>query len=271
VTEFSPDVREYYEKDKEAARLNAGHGQLEFVRTQEIIRRYLPPPPLRILDIGGAAGVHAAWLADDGHTVHLIDPMPNHVEAARRLGNSARRITADIGDARNLAVDEDSVDAVLLLGPLYHLTERTDRVQALREARRVVRPGGYVFAAAISRFASLIDGLGTEWLFDPRFCEIVERDLHDGQHRNPDQVSHWFTTAYFHHPSELPVEATDAGLACIAVLGVEGAAGWFRNNFEKWNDPAVRAAMLFAARATESEATLIGASAHLVMIAQLVD
>ncbi len=271
MTEFSPSVREYYENDKEATRLSASHGQLEFVRTQEIIRRYLPPPPLRILDVGGAAGVHAAWLADDGHTVHLIDPMPNHVEAARRLTKSARRITADIGDARNLPVDDDSVDAVLLLGPLYHLTERTDRVQALREARRVVRPGGSVFVAAISRFASLIDGLGTGWLFDPRFRAIVERDVRDGQHRNPDQVPHWFTTAYFHHPSELPGEATDAGLACIAVLGVEGVAGWFRNNFENWNDPAVRAAMLFAARATESEAALIGASAHLVMIAQLVD
>jgi ubiquinone/menaquinone biosynthesis C-methylase UbiE len=270
VAEISPDVRNHYEGDEEASRLTRGHGQLEFVRTQEIIRRYLPAPPLHILDVGGAAGVHAAWLTDDGHSVHVIDPMPNHVEAARRLGNDNRRITADVGDARNLAVDDQSADAVLLLGPLYHLTERSDRVQALSEARRVVRGDGYVFVAAISRFASLIDGLGSEWLFDPRFRSIVEQDLRNGEHRNPERIPHWFTTAYFHDPAELPGEARDAGLSCIAVLGVEGVAGWFRNNFERWNDPVDRDAMLFAARATDSEPALIGASPHLLMVCQLV-
>lgn len=263
------EIREHYESEiVEAERLTRGAGQLEFVRTQDIIRRHLPHQPLAVLDVGGGAGVHAEWLADDGHTVRVVDPMPNHVEQARLLAGPQRRITADVGDARSLPAEDESVDAVLLLGPLYHLTERTDRVRALREARRVVRPGGFVFVAAISRFASLLDGLSREFLFEPRFRTIVEQDLRDGQHRNPDRTPHWFTTSYFHHPSELPDEANSADLECVEVLGIEGVAGWFRAAFDRWDDSTDRETILFAAQVTEGDPSLLGASAHLLMVAK---
>lgn len=264
------EISEHYESEiVEADRLTSALGQLEFLRTQEIIRRHLPTGGLELLDVGGGPGVHAGWLASDGHTVRLIDPIPNHVEAARRLGRSDERITASVGDACHLDVESSSMDAVLLLGPLYHLTDRADRLQALSEARRVVRPGGPVFVAAISRFASLLDGLSRHFLVDPQFRSIVEQDLHDGQHRNPDRTAHWFTTAYFHHPSELPTEATDAGLNCLEVVGVEGIAGGFGSSlFEQWDDPDYRDAILFAARASQSDPSVIGASPHLLMTAQ---
>ena len=125
-----------------------------------------------------------------------------------------------------------------------------------------------VFAAAISRFASLLDGLSREFLFEQGFRSIVEQDLRDGQHRNPDRRPHWFTTAYFHHPDELSAEATAAGLDCVEVVGIEGVAGWFRSLFNRWDDPSSREAILFAARAVESEPSLIGASTHLLMVAK---
>jgi len=125
-----------------------------------------------------------------------------------------------------------------------------------------------VFAAAISRFASLLDGLSREFLFDPGFRSIVEQDLRDGQHRNPDRRPHWFTTAYFHHPDELSAEATAADLDCVEAVGVEGVAGWFRSLFDRWDDPLSREAILFAARAVESEPSLLGASTHLLMVAK---
>jgi SAM-dependent methyltransferase len=269
MVEPPSEVRDHYETEiVEAERLTQGAGQLELVRTQEIVRRHLPPGRLRIHDVGGGAGAHAAWLADDGHAVHVVDPMPSHVAAARRLTGPSRRITAELGDARNLAAESESADAVLLLGPLYHLTDRADRRCALEEAARVVRPGGPVFVAAISRFASLLDGLSRGFLFDPRFRSIVEDDLRSGQHRNPDRVPHWFTTAYFHHPSELPDEARSAGLECIEVVGVEGVAGWLGGVLERWDDADIRDAILFAARATESEPSLVGASGHLLMVAR---
>jgi SAM-dependent methyltransferase len=268
MAEPPAEVREHYDRDiDEGERLRQGPGRLELARTQEIVRRHLPAGPLRILDVGGGTGVHAAWLADDGHDVHLVDPVERHVEAARGLAGPARRITAEVGDARRLRADPGSADAVLLLGPLYHLTERADRLLALREAARVVRPGGVVFAAAISRFASLHDGLARGFLLDPAFRAVVERDLRDGQHRNPERRPHWFTTAYFHHPDELRAEAGEAGLDGVHVLGIEGVAGWLGALFDRWDEPEVREAVLFAARSVESEPCVVGASAHLLMVA----
>jgi SAM-dependent methyltransferase len=125
-------------------------GALEFERTQQIVGEHVPAGS-RIIDIGGASGLHAAALAERGDTVVLIDPVPRHVEAACRYGT----FTAMLGDARSLPVDDDSFDAAMLLGPLYHLFDRRDRLRAWAEAIRVVRPGGWVFAAGISRLSAM--------------------------------------------------------------------------------------------------------------------
>jgi ubiquinone/menaquinone biosynthesis C-methylase UbiE len=120
------------------------------------------PPSSSTLDIGGAAGVYALWLARQGHEVHLVDPVPHHVEQARQASEAQATYplaSCTIGDARNVEYADRSADAVLLLGPLYHLTERAERLKALREAHRVLRPGGLVFAVTISRFASLLSGM----------------------------------------------------------------------------------------------------------------
>jgi SAM-dependent methyltransferase len=267
--EVPDEIVRHYQSIDEGQRITVGFGQLEFRRVQEIVRRHLPPGRLRILDVGGATGVHAEWLAADGHDVCVIDPVPDHVEAANALPVLGGSVTAEVGDARRLSQPDGSVDAVLVFGPLYHLTERADRVGALREATRVVRDGGLVFVAAISRFASLFDGLAREFLFDREFRTVVERDLATGRHANPDEREHWFTTAYFHHPDELQAEVTAAGLSVIEVVGVEGMAGWLRGLAPRWEaSDDDREVMLFAARAIESEPSLLGLSAHLVLVAR---
>ncbi|GAB3151773.1 class I SAM-dependent methyltransferase [Microbispora hainanensis] len=111
---------------------------MELWRTQDVLRRALPSPPARVLDVGGGTGVHAEWLVADGYEVELLDPVPLHVERARALPG----VTARLGDARDLPLPDASADAVLLLGPLYHLPGRADRIAALAEARRVVRLEG---------------------------------------------------------------------------------------------------------------------------------
>jgi SAM-dependent methyltransferase len=263
------EIIEHYERDvDESARIAGGLNELELVRTQEIVERHLPPGRLRVLDVGGGTGVHARWLAEAGHDVELIDPMPRHVAAAAALAGEGLSVRARSGDSRALAEADDTYDVVLLLGPLYHLTERDDRVIAWREALRVARPRAPVIAAVISRFASLFSGLTHDALFDPRFRAIVERDLATGCHRNDEQVADWFTTAYFHHPDEVGAEAVDAGGEVVEIVGVEGLACWERQLAGRWDDPAGRETILMSARAIESEPTLLGLSAHLLCVAR---
>ena len=173
-------IESYYARGGEAPRLASGPNQIEFARTQDILRRVLPSPPAVVYDVGGGPGVYAAWLARLGYETHLLDVTPLHVEQARQLSQAqpdAPLASCEVGDARSLPRADASVDVVLLLGPLYHLTERAHRVAALREAARVCRPGGVVCAAAISRYASALDGLLRGFLSDPFFAALVRDDL----------------------------------------------------------------------------------------------
>lgn len=213
--------------------------------------------------------MYALPLAREGYAVHLIDPVPLHVDQAREasaLQPGAPLTSAALGDARRLRCDDNSVEAVLLLGPLYHLTSRDDRLQALREAYRVVCPGGVVAAAAISRFASTYDGLLRGFLKDPGFEEIVERDVREGQHRNPTGRPEWFTTAYFHRPEELRGEVIEAGFKVEALVGIEGPA-WVLPDLDSWlEDPPRRSRLVEAIRRVEAEPSLLGASAHILVV-----
>jgi ubiquinone/menaquinone biosynthesis C-methylase UbiE len=264
---LDPEIAGHYADVAEERRL--GPFDLERVRTWELLGRYLPNPPAVVVDVGGGAGVYALPLAERGYQVHLVDPVALHVEQARRAsgGRAAPLASATVGDARRLDRPEASADALLLLGPLYHLTERADRVRALAEARRVLRPGGVVAAAAISRFASTCDGLLRGYLDEPGFEAIVERDLRDGQHRNPTGRPEWFTTAFFHLPGELGQEVAEAGLRLEALLAVEGPAWLLPDIRRRLADPARRETVLAAVRRVEAEPSLLGASAHLLAVA----
>lgn len=254
------EIVDYYERASEAARLRSGSGLLEFERTREILSRLLPPPPAVIFDVGGGPGAYAEWLAGLGYQVHLLDPVEKHVEAAGAL----RLASVTKADARALPWHDQAADAVLLLGPLYHLVDRRDRLLALREARRVVRPGGWVFASAISRWASLLHSLVDGFVDDRRFWPVLLRDLNEGIHRNDSGEERYFTTAAFHRPSELRAELAEAGLSEVTVLGVEGPA-WLARDFDgRWADGPRRAQLLDLVRLVESEAELAGASLHLM-------
>jgi SAM-dependent methyltransferase len=265
---IDPAIESHYDTGYERARLfRDEHPSLEFVRSLELLERLLPQPPAMVLDVGGGPGTYAIPLARRGYTVHLVDPVPLHVEQANAAGSDrAAAFTAARGDARSLAEQDESQDVVMLFGPLYHLTLAAERRQALDEARRVLRPGGRLMAVAVCRFASLLDGVYRDWLGDPEFRPIVERDLADGQHRNPDPVGRpeFFTTAYFHTPDGLAEEVEGAGFAGTAVYGVEGP-GWPLR--EGWADPRRREHILFAARAAEREPSLTGFSPHLIAAA----
>jgi ubiquinone/menaquinone biosynthesis C-methylase UbiE len=264
-------VREHYASGYEADRLGSGPGQLEFARTQELLLRFLPGLPAKILDAGGGTGIYACWLAEKGYTVHLVDLVPLHVEKAIEASGrqpEAPLVSARVGDARSLEWEDASFDAVLLFGPLYHLTNRDDRVLAIREAYRVLHPGGLILATAISRFASVLDGLRLELLKDPEFAKIVAQDLTDGQHRNPTNKPEYFTDTFFHHPDELKSEIVEAGFNIDGIFGIEGPSRMAPRFDEWWSNESHREELLKAARRLESEPSMIGMSAHLMAVGQ---
>jgi ubiquinone/menaquinone biosynthesis C-methylase UbiE len=145
VSRDAEEIAAYYAQGLERDRLASGPGALEFARTRALLEQYLPPVPAVIADVGGGPGRYAVWLAERGYRVDLVDPVALHVAQARMAASSrpgAALASAEVGDARALRLPDANADAVLLLGPLYHLAERAERLQVLAEARRVCRQGG---------------------------------------------------------------------------------------------------------------------------------
>ena len=269
MTDTTATIIDHYDLGGERDRLFNGRSRLEHARTQELLTRHLPPPPATILDVGGGPGAYARWLAALGYDVHLVDPVPLHVDQAHQDPGDRPLASATVGAARHLDHPDASADAVLLLGPLYHLTDREDRLLALREAARVARPGGVVLAVGITRFTSLLDGLLHGFLDDPGFVAIVEGDLRDGQHRNPGNHPAYFTTSYFHHPDELRDEVREAGLTVVETVNIEGPGRWVPGDFDAWwDDPARRERLLAAVRAVEHEPSLMGLGPHIMVVAR---
>ncbi len=260
----------YYEGFDEDGRLTRGSGLIEFARMQEILQRSLPPPPRVVLDVGGGSGRYSCWLSREGYETHLVDLVPKHLEQARKA--SAAQPSHPIasirqGDARSLDHDDESVDAVLLMGPLYHLTSRDERIEALRESLRVLKVGGRVVAKAINRFASLLDGLKRGFIDDPSYVPMLERDLKEGQHRSTEDDD-YFTTAFFHRPEELEAEVTEAGFAVQELVAVQGPGWLVKDLEERWTDRSKRADLLRLIREVEGESTLLGMSQHFAILGQ---
>jgi SAM-dependent methyltransferase len=255
----------HYDRGKERDRLAQGAGLLEFTRTTEIVLRHLPGPPAVIADIGGGPGRYSLWLAGLGYQVEHRDLMPLHVSQLRDEagGINIDSVHTEVGNALDLDLADASVDALLLLGPLYHLRQRGERVRALAEARRVVRPGGPVFAAAISRWAPRLGGELTERLYleYPHMRELTPQVERTGQ--LPPLYDGSFA-GYCHRPPQLRAELRDAGLEVADLVSVEGPAFLLTDLAERMNDPAERAVILDAARAVERVPELLGIGPHLL-------
>lgn len=261
---INPSLYEYYSEGNEKDRLI--EHRLEKDRTFRILKRFLPPAPATIFDVGGATGVYAFPLAKAGYDVHLMDPIPLHIKQAKEEAKKSKCQLASysVGDARNIERENNSADVVLFFGPLYHLTAHEDRIQALSEAYRVLKPTGLLFAVAIARFASLMDAMYKETLYSK--LKIIEDDFATGVHK---KISKDITFAYLHHPSDLKKEILKSGFQDITLRSIEGPV-WekqilksLQRDAEGWEK------LLDLLEKIETEEAIIGASAHIMAIAHV--
>jgi len=262
-------IKVYYSHEVEANRLELEPFQLEGIRTKEIIDRYLQNDTMEILDIGGGAGYYSFWLQEKGHQVTLVDLSPTNISLAKKHSETSGipLHKMEIGDATSLSFANNQFDLVLLLGPLYHLTDRKERITALAEAKRVLKPGGLLLSAVISRYASLCDGFQRDLVFDDQFFNLLTDDLRTGIHLNETDNQEYFTTAYFHTANEIVEEIGVSGLKFERLIAIE-SFGWIVKNFsEKVKDSFYMDKLLEAIRIVETNEDLVAMSPHIMAVA----
>lgn len=257
-------ARRYDLTDEEGRLWNPGLGDLVRLRTWDIFDRFLPATG-RIIDVGGGPGAHAAYLAERGYEVVLLDPVEKHVDLAKRRAraSSAWTFEAMLGEARQLPVEDESCDIVLLMGPMYHLFEAQDRELALQEARRVLRPGGRILAEVISRFAWVLDASMDGLLDEPGIFDDFVVNIETGFSQDPAKFTEGEFWAYLHRPEELHTELRHSGFSNIKLLAIEGFAWLLSDLVQRMETPE---ALLRAIRLTEAEPSMIGCSAHMMAV-----
>ncbi|HZM83673.1 MAG TPA: class I SAM-dependent methyltransferase [Candidatus Limnocylindrales bacterium] len=255
-------ARRYAETDEDERLWIPGIGDLVRLRTWDIFERFLPAG-CAIADIGGGPGTHAAYLASCGHQVALFDPIDRHVHAARSRSAAQpdAAFNALLADARQVPLSDDSVDVALLMGPLYHLVDASQRLLALQEAARIIRPGGHILAEVITRHAWVIEATVRDMLSEPGIWEDFVRNLTTGLSQDPNQTPDGGFFAYFHRIDELEAELEAAGFADISLIAVEGFGRILGDLATRMSDPAP---LLRSLRLCETERSMLGVSAHII-------
>lgn len=263
---ISSEIDQFYTIAAEDKRLSYGLGPLEFERNQELILRFLPPGGGTILDIGGGPGVYAEWLAGLGYDVCLVEPVNRLVlQAQKRASKSEKSFRVMRGEARALEFSDGFADVAILHGPLYHLQVRAERVKAMQEALRVLKPGGVLLGFAINYPASTLTGLLNGMIHQPLFYRMCIEELTTGRHNTTVSWPGILPEAYFHRPQELQAEAMDAGLKNIELFAVEGFIWLDGSYFETRSNPIKKEAMMALLRQTEQDTGLMALSPHVML------
>jgi S-adenosylmethionine-dependent methyltransferase len=252
-------VERYYNTDPVTEWERRDRHPTEFAVTFRILDEYLPLPPARILDDGGGPGRYSIILTQRGYDVTLLDLSAGNLALAGEKAAEAGVQLAGMrqADALDLSfIPDGEFDAVLLMGPLYHLLTIRERLQAVMEAERVLKPGGLIFAAFITRFALFRDAASKGYMqqvaSNPQYyLEFLDTGLLSGNGSG-------FTDAYFAHPEEVEPFMGSTGFDALALVGVEGVVAgheahasqlegpewdfWVDLNYRLGQDPALHGA-----------------------------
>jgi len=268
-TLINKEIESFYSTASEDKRLTFGLGPLEFERNKELISRYLSARGSIIIDVGGGPGVYAEWLAEMGHHVHLIDPVDKHIRQAQKRARKLKKpFKASLGEARKLDFPDSFAGIVILHGPLYHLQLRSDRIKALREAYRVLKPNGVMLGFAINHTVSTITGLLNGMIHDPQFLAMCQAELKTGIHNPAAKWPGILPEAFFHKPKELFDEVIESGFSKAKLFAVEGMVWLDSKYFESRSDPQKKEAMMNLLKSTEENPDLFSFSPHIMISAK---
>ena len=235
---------------------------------------FLPPPPARLLDIGGGPGVWTLWLVERGYQVVLADLSGALLDVARsRVAKLPAQHAANVeaiiaADARDLgAFESGSFDAVLCLGPFYHLTIDADRDQAAGEVCRVLRPGGVLLAAVMPRYMRLLATVlerGSGAFDDGAVDDIVNHGRYD------DERPGRFTGGYLMRPEDVTPFFARHGFSARRLMASQGFLGWAQSEVAAVarRDPGVYPRLMDLAYATAADPSIHGMAAHLLFIGE---
>lgn len=265
---ISNDIDKFYSETSEEKRLTLGLGPLELERNKALITRYLPQRKSVIVDVGGGPGIYAHWLAGLEHNVYLVDPVEKHIVQAKKRAGKLKQFTCIQGEAQHLALPSDMADVVVLHGPLYHLQMRESRVNAILEAKRVLKNGGIVLGFAINNTASSITGLMNGFMHDAGFFKMCKEELLSGLHNPAKQWPGLLPEGYFHQPEALQKEFEAAGLTCMDIIAVEGFIWLDKNYFESRADLKKKERLMELLYLTEKKKSLLALSPHIMIAAK---
>lgn len=274
-------VLAYYEAGTELNRLRTGIGRIEFERTKELLIKYLPKAPAVIFDIGGAYGEYSWWLTSLGYKVHLFDLSKTNIDMSNILKDEysdLELVSAEVCDARSVPREDESCDAVLLMGPLYSITDKAERLKTINESYRMLKKGGKIFAAALTPFSCLLHNItvyspfeenGNRYLEDADFLNMISRELDDGCHVNPDRkVYSGIGSAHFHSAAELREELSEGGFEETRVHGIMGGAWLVKDLDAVWENETTRKALMNTVGLLDEHEEILGLSGHLLAVAE---
>jgi ubiquinone/menaquinone biosynthesis C-methylase UbiE len=262
---IASEIDDFYSTSSEEGRLQLGLGPLEFERNKELISRYLPKKGV-VIDVGGGPGIYCEWLAGMGHEVYLVDPVEKHIKQANKRSKQAKKpFKSILGEAQKLELPDNFANVVILHGPLYHLQLKEERLNAIAEAKRILKPNGVVLGFSINHSASSIAALLNGFIHAPEILRMCKEELASGIHNPPKNMPGILPQAYFHRPQQLREEFEEAGLTYIDTYAVEGMVWLDKNYFETRGDEKNKAASMELLKLTENDQALLALSPHMMI------
>lgn len=243
----------YYNKFNEEKRLNSRHGQIEFITSMKYIHKYLKPiKNPTILDVGAGCGRYSITLADEGYDVTAIELVKHNL---RVIENKSKKVKAYQGNAIDLSrFQDETFDLVLLFGPMYHLIKKSEKLKALREAKRVTKKKGIIMVAYCMNEYCVI----THGFKDNNIINCINDGLLDNQYHCISNDSDLYSVVRIEDIDSLN---NACGLKRIQIISPDGPANYLRNILNKMNEDEFNKFLDYHLATCERQ-DLIGAAAH---------